>query len=345
MSIHTVMQTDSECQTGEYQVSEQQTSETRIVSIHPVNIPTAKHQVARPQAQGALAPSAPSAPTILLVGHGSRRVEGNEEVLRFAADWRGRSPGLRIESCFIEHAEILLDAGLDLAAAGSREVVILPFILNAAGHVKMEIPAAAEAARRRHPGVDFRCLPHLGMGREVHEIVMARLAGLMRELAMPDPRTTGIVLLGRGSSDPGANGEVARLARWVLEAGAHDLVDIAFTGITFPRLETVVQRQARLGMTQCLIQPIYLFTGVLMLRIAAQVERLTRQYPGMAFALGGSLGFDEGIFALLEARARGVEETAGGLLECDGCKYRQAAVLAASGPIHHDNDSPMTNNP
>ena len=64
----------------------------------------------------------------------------------------------------------------------------------------------------------------------------------MHELAMPDPKTTGVILLGRGSSDAGANGEVARTARWVLEDGHHELVDVAFTGVTFPRLETVVQR-------------------------------------------------------------------------------------------------------
>lgn len=270
--------------------------------------------------------------TILLVGHGSRKAAGNVEIEEFAARWRGRRPGARIEVCFIEHAEILLDAGLDRAAAGSRRVLALPLILNAAGHVKMELPAAIEAARRRHPAVEFACTRHLGMGPEVFAVLQAELKRLMRTLDMPDPRTTGVILLGRGSSDPGANGELAHMARWIFEASEHELVDLAFTGVTWPRLETVVQRHARLGMTQLCIVPVYLFSGVLMDRIQAQVARLRVQYPRLSFALGRQFGFAEEIFDVVDARVEENGADSGGLLECDGCKYRSQARTHA---LHH----------
>jgi len=268
--------------------------------------------------------------TILLIGHGSRNPAGNEEILRFAATWQARHPDWCIEVCFIEFAEVLMDAGLDKAAANSRQVIALPLILNAAGHVKMEIPAAIEAARERHPEVIFSCLSHLGLGQEVFEVLKRRLDRLMRELAMPDPQTTGVILLGRGSSDAGANSEVARLARRVFEDGDHELVDIAFTGVTFPRIETVVQRQVTLGMTQIVIQPLYLYTGLLIERINMQIARLRLTYPQVAFALGGHFGFDEEIFALVDSRINSTDT--GGMLECDGCKYRLAAAEHAQ---HH----------
>lgn len=268
--------------------------------------------------------------TVLLIGHGSRKTAGNDEILRFADTWRTQHPDWRIETCFIEYADILMNEGLDRAAAGSRKVIAVPLILNAAGHVKMEIPEAVEAARARHPGVEFICTPHLGMNREIYGILCQRIDHLLRDLAMPDPRTTGIILLGRGSSDAGANGEIAKMARWVFEDRQHDLVDIAFTGITLPRLETVVQRQVKLGMTQIVIQPVYLFTGVLIERIQQQVARLRQGYPHIAFALGGYFGFDPAIYKLVDARVRG-HAAAGGTLECDGCKYRLAAAHD-----HHD---------
>lgn len=274
--------------------------------------------------------------TILLVGHGSRNREGNKEILHFAAQWRERHPDLRIEVCFIEHADVLMDEGLDRAAANSRKVIAVPLILNAAGHVKMEMPEAVEAARARHPGVEFVCTPHLGMGREVHDILRHRIDHLLHDLAVPDPRTTGIILLGRGSSDAGANGEIARMARWLFEDMQHDLVDIAFTGITLPRLETVVQRHVKLGMTQIVIQPIYLFTGVLIERIQQQVTRLRQCYPHIAVALGEHFGFDEGIYAIADARVREYATT-GGMLECDGCKYRLAAAHDHHHDHHHNN--------
>ncbi len=263
--------------------------------------------------------------TLLLVGHGSRNREGNKEILHFAAQWRERHPAWRIEVCFIEHAEVLLNEGLDRAARDALRVVTIPFILNAAGHVKMELPAAIEAARRRHPGVHFDCVRHLGMSREIFGVLKGQLDRLMKRLDMPDPRSTGVILLGRGSSDAGANGELAKMARWLFEDGDHDLVDLAFTGITWPRLETAVQRQVRLGMTQICIAPVYLFTGVLSERIKAQVARLQSQYPAIAFALGGHFGFDTGIFDLLDSKVAGRELSEGSLLECDGCKYRLAA--------------------
>ncbi|WP_374487722.1 sirohydrochlorin chelatase [Zoogloea sp.] len=262
---------------------------------------------------------------ILLVGHGSRNRDGNKEILHFAAQWREQHPTWRIEVCFIEHAEVLLDEGLDRAARGASQVKVIPFILNAAGHVKMELPAAIERARQRHPGVAFSCTRHLGMGREILGVLQGQLDRLMKSLAMPDPRTTGVVLLGRGSSDAGANGELAKMARWVFEDNHHDLVDLAFTSITWPRLESVVQRHVRLGMGQICIVPVYLFTGVLMERIKAQVERLRQQYPQVSFALGSHFGFDPGIFRLLDSRVGAGEDADAALLECDGCKYRLAA--------------------
>ncbi len=266
--------------------------------------------------------------TILLVGHGSRGREGNKETLNFAAQWREQHPDWRIETCFIEHAEVLLDEGLDRAAKGAKKVIAIPFILNAAGHVKMELPHAVEAARTRHPGIEFIVTRHLGMGREVFAVLQGQLDRLMKQLAMPDPQTTGVILLGRGSSDAGANGELAKMARWIFEDNDHELVDLAFTGVTWPRLETVVRRQVKLGMMQIAIVPVYLFTGVLIERIQEQLRRLQQQYPQVAFALGTHFGFDPGVFALLDAKVSSAGETspeAGGMLECDGCKYRELA--------------------
>ena len=269
--------------------------------------------------------------TLLLVGHGSRGREGNKETINFAAQWRERHPDWRIEVCFIEHAEVLLDEGLDRAARGARQVLVLPFILNAAGHVKMELPHALEEARQRHPGVEFAVTRHLGMGRDIFAVLQGQLERLMKQLAMPDPQTTGVILLGRGSSDAGANGELAKMARWIFEANDHELVDLAFTGVTWPRLETAVQRQVRLGAMQIAIVPVYLFTGVLIERIQEQVTRLKQQYPQIAFALGTHFGFDPAIFALLDAKVVGDPLPEGRMLECDGCKYR---AEAEEGHLH-----------
>jgi sirohydrochlorin cobaltochelatase len=274
--------------------------------------------------------------TVLLVGHGSRNKAGNLEIEQFAARWREQHPGRRIEICFIEFADVLLEAGLDLAARDSARVIVTPLILNAAGHVKMEIPEAIEHARLRHPETEFVYTRHLGACEEILAVLKRNQRKALAQLDYPDPHNTGVILLGRGSSDRVANGEVAKIARWLHEEGAHPLVDIAFTGITHPRLESVVQRQAKLDMKQILVLPYYLYTGTLIERIKRQIERLCLQYPHIHFALGDYFGFEPEIYTLLDRHIDEVsdETQAHAMMECDGCKYREFAADHGAGHQH-----------
>ena len=244
--------------------------------------------------------------TILLVGHGSREVAGNIAIEEFATQLRARQPQWHVEVCFIEFADVLLRQGFDNAAAHaaqhSGKVVVLPLILNAAGHVKGDIPRALAAARQRHPHVQFDCTPHLGANDEMLKILRRNLRKAMHALDMPDPLGTGVIVLGRGSSDRKANGEMAKMARWLWEECDHELVDIAFTGITYPRLERVVQRHVKLGMTQIVVLPYYLYTGTLMMRIERQVQHVIKQYPQVRFAHTSFMGFEPEIFDLLVQR-------------------------------------------
>jgi sirohydrochlorin cobaltochelatase len=279
--------------------------------------------------------------TILLVGHGSREKSGNDEILAFAEQWRQRQPGWRIEVCFIEFSEITMSEGLRRAATGARRVMVLPLILNAAGHVKMDIPQAIDGARLKFPGVQFVYAPHLSAGEPILSILKRRLKGAMQALDMPDPTTTGVVMLGRGSSDRHANGEMAKMARWLMEETDHELVDLAFTGITYPRLEKVVQRQSLLGMTQVVVLPYYLFNGTLVERIKRQVDNLKTQYPTIRFSLTPYFGFEREIFEVLEQRVDDMQHgTPEALMPCDGCKFREFAVEHGLGGHHHDDAVP-----
>ena len=273
--------------------------------------------------------------SILLVGHGSRAEQGNVEINEFARQWRAQHPEWHIDVCFIEFAEVLLDAGFDLAATRSKKVIVVPLILNAAGHVKMEIPEHLAQARKRHPDVEFIYAKHLGASDAILNILKRSLQTTMAGIDMPDPKTTGMIILGRGSSDRVANGEVAKMARWLWEETQHELIDIAFTGITFPRLESTVQRQVKLGMTQICILPYYLFTGTLIERIARQFDNLQNQYPHIIFALGNYFGFAEEIYTELDQRVLAlINESQEQMMECDGCHYRQIAQEHGHGHQH-----------
>ena len=251
--------------------------------------------------------------TILLVGHGSREASGNAEILLFAERWRARHPDWRIEVGFIEFADPLLDPALNHAARNSGRVLVLPLILNAAGHVRQDIPSAIQRARKRHPDVQFLYAPHLAVSDPLLRILKRFLRQAMLQLDVPDPRTTGVILLGRGSSDRLANGDVARMARWLWEIGDHERVDLAFTGVTFPRLEKVVRDQVALGMMQIVVMPYYLFTGTLIKRIGRQMENLAAQYPQVRFAHTSYFGFEPEIARMLDERVHALKQGVGAI--------------------------------
>jgi sirohydrochlorin cobaltochelatase len=203
----------------------------------------------------------------------------------------------------------------------------------------MELPEHIEKARLRHPSIDFIFCRHLGASEEIFTILKRNLKKSLATLDVPDPLTTGVVILGRGSSDRVANGEIAKMARWIFEETDHTLIDIAFTGITHPRLESIIQRQDKLDMKQIVVLPYYLFTGTLMKRIHRQMERLQTQYPQIHFALGDYMGFEDEIYELLEKRvdeAMGISHVK--MMECDGCQYREFAAEHGEGHHHHEHD-------
>ena len=270
--------------------------------------------------------------TILLVGHGSREASGNAEILLFAERWRARHPDWRIEVGFIEFADPLLDPALNHAARNSERVLVLPLILNAAGHVRQDIPSAIQRAQKRHPDVQFLYAPHLAVSDPLLRILKRFLRQAMLQLDVPDPRTTGVILLGRGSSDRLANGDVARMARWLWEIGDHERVDLAFTGVTFPRLEKVVRDQVALGMMQIVVMPYYLFTGTLIKRIGRQMENLAAQYPQVRFAHTSYFGFEPEIARMLDERVHALQQGVGAI---DLDRLMRPDPFRESGGHHH----------
>ena len=117
---------------------------------------------------------------VLLIAHGSRRVEANQELhdlaVRIAAT--GRFP--IVESAFLELAEP------DIAAGGTRcvergagKVVMVPFFLSMGVHLTRDLTAAREELIERYPGVTFELGPPLGPHALLDRLVLTRIEEAM----------------------------------------------------------------------------------------------------------------------------------------------------------------------
>src|SRR5260370_17857985 len=154
---------------------------------------------------------------VLLVGHGSREQSGNDEFLKVCDVITTHLGPERVETCFIELTPPLVPESLDRCVGlGARRVIVLPVILLAAGHVKVEVPHELDEAKERHPGVEFLYGRHIGLNPLVIDIMRERLAEGEREADWP-PEDPAILVAGPGSSDPDANTERSKLARRSLD--------------------------------------------------------------------------------------------------------------------------------
>ncbi|BCS95357.1 sirohydrochlorin cobaltochelatase [Desulfoluna limicola] len=112
---------------------------------------------------------------LLLVSHGSRRTESNDEVRRLAeqvAQLAG--PAFEKVACaFLELTSPMIDSAIaEMAGEGATEIVLFPFFLAAGTHVVNDIPRIIEEARGKFPDVAIMVISHLGAVPELSTLIL-----------------------------------------------------------------------------------------------------------------------------------------------------------------------------
>ncbi|HXG20923.1 MAG TPA: CbiX/SirB N-terminal domain-containing protein [Methylomirabilota bacterium] len=260
---------------------------------------------------------------IVLVGHGSRVPAANQEFLRFVALFRAAT-SLLVEPGFVELAEPTLPQALARAAeSGAREVAVLPFVLFAAGHVKSDIPLHIQAARTRYPRVRFVQGAPIGLHSSVLEILSDRVREAQRNTTERADEETAILLVGRGSSDPDANSDLAKLGRLFWEGRAFAALENAFCGVARPLVPEGLRRLARLRPKRIILVPSLFFAGVLEERLRANIAEFRRSTPWVEALLASPIGVDPRLIDIVLDRHReALNGTA--TMTCDLCKYKVA---------------------
>lgn len=258
---------------------------------------------------------------VVLVGHGSRVREANDAFLSFADLFATRS-GLRVEPAFVELAEPRLPNALERAArSGLRDVAVLPFVFFSAGHVKSDIPLHIEAARGRHPGVRFAQATPIGLHPTIPEILEERLRRAEESMPERSRSETAVLLVGRGSSDPDANSDLAKLGRLFWEGRGFLAVENAFCGVAPPPVPEGLRRLARLRPRRLVVLPYLFFAGVLEERLRRDAAEFRRSHPWIEVRVAPPIGAEPRLVEILLDRCR--EALSGtAAMTCDLCKYK-----------------------
>lgn len=116
---------------------------------------------------------------LLLIAHGSRRTQSNDEIRALA-----QQLGTDANNCFdmtdcafLELAEPSITDGIgQLVQTGAQRIVVLPYFLSNGRHVHEDIPSQVAASRQTHPNIDIELAPYIGTAPAMPNLLL-RQAG------------------------------------------------------------------------------------------------------------------------------------------------------------------------
>jgi precorrin-8X/cobalt-precorrin-8 methylmutase len=264
---------------------------------------------------------------IVIAGHGSRDPDAVREFEALVKLVRARAPEQTVTHGYLEFATpTIAEAIAHNVAAGSKQVAVVPGVLLAARHAKNDMPAEMLTAARDYPDVDFHFGAPMNLDPKLLQLAQERIVEAeARSPATVRRSDTCLVVVGRGTTDPDANGEVAKLARMLEEGLGFGAAYVCFSGTASPLVADGLRSAARLGYVRVMVLPFFLFDGVLVKRIYAAADDLAEREPGVEVLKAGYLGVHPIMADVMIERAR--EAVAGrAAMNCSLCKYRVQIV-------------------
>ncbi|NEP15375.1 MAG: sirohydrochlorin chelatase [Leptolyngbya sp. SIO4C1] len=282
-------------------------------------------------------PALPIRRPLLMVGHGSRDPQGRQTLIDFAAAYQATDGSRPVIPCFLELTEPSIQAGVDRCVEqGYTDLSVLPVLLFAARHNKFDVTNELDRARARHPQVTFHYGRHFGITPEMIDLWRTRLDQL--DLPQHNPQQisraeTVLLFVGRGASDPDANGDVYKIARILWEGSGFQTLELCFIGITHPRLEEGFRRARLYQPRRIVVLPYFMFTGVLVKKIADIAAAQQADYPDIEITCLPEMGLHPQLLKIL--RQREIETQLGQVkMNCEMCKFRLAAIADEAGHSH-----------
>ena len=293
-----------------------------------------------------------SEPAVLLCGHGSRDNAAVAEFERLAAVVAARLPARRVSHGFLEFARPTIGSTLEtLRESGASAIDAVPGMLFAAGHAKNDIPSVLNGFAAANLGLAIR----YGRDLAVDPLLLRAAAERIEAAQEPGdaaPAESLLVVVGRGTSDPDANSNIAKVTRMLWEGLGFGWAETCYSGVTTPLVGPALERIAGFGFKRIVVFPYFLFTGVLVRRIYDAVDAAARAHPGIAFRKAAYLNDHPLVVDAFLARIAEIPE-GDNRMNCQLCKYREQIIghegdLGAPQVGHHhhvEGSAPMRTAP
>lgn len=280
---------------------------------------------------------------IMICGHGSRDKDAEREFSRVAAGLKQRFPDLPVEYGFLEFSAPNIHMGLKrLLGQGVENIYAVPGMLFAATHARNDIPSVLTNFQQQQSQAEIHYGNELGLDPAMIEAFQTRIyqsMGIDPQDAPANLHDTLLVVVGRGTSDTLANAEAAKLTRIVNENMGFGWADTVYSGVTYPSVGAGLERLLKLGYKKVVVAPYFLFTGRLIKRIYAYVDKVAAENSDISFIKTPYLNDHERVIDAFELRVREVMQRAeqqieGGLTETLMQSF-QRRLAAGEVDLHH----------
>jgi sirohydrochlorin ferrochelatase len=112
---------------------------------------------------------------LLLIAHGSRNAEANDDLFALAEELRRAGPYAIVEAAFLELAEPTIDAASRRCVSqGAERVILLPYFLSAGVHARRDLQEHRDRLAAQFAAIDFVLAEPIGRHPLLCEIVLQR---------------------------------------------------------------------------------------------------------------------------------------------------------------------------
>lgn len=114
--------------------------------------------------------------SLLLIAHGSRRSQSNDEVSEMAEKLKRLCADEYniIHAGFLELADPLIPDGIKKCIDdGATSVTVLPYFLNSGRHVIEDIPNIVNETKQHYPDVNIKIASHLGASALMMDLLIS----------------------------------------------------------------------------------------------------------------------------------------------------------------------------
>lgn len=211
---------------------------------------------------------------ILYIGHGTRSKTGYEEVLTFIKRVINQIDVPIQEISFLELTSPSIDEGFRRCVErGAAEITIVPLFLLAAGHIKEDIPRALVLLKDKYPEIKVKVRDPFG----VQEQILDGVAELIKETAGDMSARDSILVVGRGSSDPGIHKAFAEISAGIKNRLGVDCISVCYLAAAEPSLAEGLQIISEIAAGRIIVVPYLLFSGLLINEVNRSVQSRQKQ--------------------------------------------------------------------